>query len=168
MWSNPRKGEPSSPTPRCSSYRKGNLRVANFTFYYLQTHGLVHATKQQICSENKFTLGKTKLLANTFQWMFLGVKLICLDKIYNLFSVILWYSHNTNTSRNIIKHNLRTHFFIKIYLSKGLMFLWCVRDGWWQGQTAILTQLLLLTIARCVIFKNPLSTSSASWLGSAS
>ena len=39
------------------------------------------------------------------------------------------------------------------------------RDGWRQGQTAILTQLLLLTIARCVIFKNPLSTYSASWLG---
>ena len=44
------------------------------------------------------------------------------------------YSH-TNLSGNIIKHNLRTHFFIKIYiphtlLSKGLMFLWCVRDGW--------------------------------------
>ena len=31
--------------------------------------------------------------------------------------------------------NERTHFFIKIYIShtlfsKGLMFLWCVRDGW--------------------------------------
>ena len=43
------------------------------------------------------------------------------------------YSH-TNTSGNIIKHNLRnsmnerTHFFIKIYISH--MFLWCVRDGW--------------------------------------
>ena len=44
------------------------------------------------------------------------------------------------------------------------MFL-CVRDEWRQGQTATLSQLLLLTIARCVIFKNPLSTSSASWLG---
>ena len=84
------------------------------------------------------------------------------------------YSRNTNISGN--KHNLRTsmnertHFFIKIYIShalflKGLMFLWCVRDWWRQGQTAILTQQLLLTIARCVIFKNPLSTSSASWLG---
>ena len=31
--------------------------------------------------------------------------------------------------------------------SKGLMFLLCVRDEWRQGQTAILTQLLLLTIA---------------------
>ena len=48
---------------------------------------------------------------------------------------------------------------------KGLMVLWCVRDEWRQGLTAILTQLLLLTIACCVIFKNPLSTSSASWLG---
>ena len=63
-----------------------------------------------------------------------------------------------------------THFFLKICIShtlfsKGLMFLWCVGDGWRQGQTAILTQILLLTIACCVIFKNPLSTSSASWLG---
>ncbi len=66
--------------------------------------------------------------------------------------------------------NERIHLFVKLYIShtlfsKGLMFLWCVRDGWRQGQTAILTQLLLLTISRCVIFKNPLSTSSASWLG---
>ena len=45
------------------------------------------------------------------------------------------------------------------------MFLRCVRDVWRQGQAAILTQLLLLTIARCVIFNNPLSTSSVSWLG---
>ena len=79
-------------------------------------------------------------------------------------------------SGNIIKHNSRTsmnkqtHFFIKICIShtlflKELMFLWCVRDEWRQGQTDKLTQLLLLTIARCVIFKNPLSSSSASWLG---
>ena len=53
------------------------------------------------------------------------------------------YGRNTNIniSRNIIKHNLRTslnertHFFIKISIShtlfsKGLMLLWCVRDGW--------------------------------------
>ena len=44
------------------------------------------------------------------------------------------------------------------------MFLWCLRDEWRQGQTAILTQ-LLLTVAGCVIFKKPLSASSASWLG---
>ena len=43
------------------------------------------------------------------------------------------------------------------------MLLWCVRDGWRQGQTAILTQLLLLIIALSVIFKNPLNTSSTSW-----
>ena len=64
----------------------------------------------------------------------------------------------------------RTHFLIKIcifytLLSRGLMFLLCVRDEWRQSHTAILTQLLLLTIARCVIFKNPLSNSSASLLG---
>ena len=56
--------------------------------------------------------------------------------------VPMLYSRNTNTniSGNIIKHNLRTsmnertHFFIKYIshtlFSKGLMFLWCVRDGW--------------------------------------
>ena len=79
------------------------------------------------------------------------------------------YSHNHNIDLRT-SMNERTNFFIKIYIShtsfsKGLMFLWCVRDEWRQGQTAILTQLLLLTIARCVIFENPLSTSSASWLG---
>ena len=89
--------------------------------------------------------------------------------------VCVVYPH-TNISGNIIQHNLRTsmneltHFFVKICIShtlfsKGLVFLWCLRDEWRQGQTAILTQQLLLTIARCVIFKNPLSTSSASWLG---
>ena len=45
--------------------------------------------------------------------------------------------------------NQRTHFFIKICISHTLfsMFLWYVRDEWRQGQTAILTQLLFLTIA---------------------
>ena len=64
------------------------------------------------------------------------------------------YSRNKNISRNIIKHNLRTsmnertHFFIKIYLSHFILERFdvsvvCVRDGWRQRQTAILTQLLL-------------------------
>ena len=41
------------------------------------------------------------------------------------------------------------HFFIKIRISHTLfsIFLWCVRDEWRQGQTSILTQLLLMTIA---------------------
>ena len=83
-------------------------------------------------------------------------------------SLLMLYSRNTNISGNIIKHNLRTNTLLyKKYIShtlfsKGLMFLWCVRNGWRQGQTTILNQLLLLTIARCVIFKNPLTTSSAS------
>ena len=55
---------------------------------------------------------------------------------------------------NIIKHNLRTsmnertHLFIEIYILHTLfsMFLWCLRKDWRQGQTAILTKLLLLTI----------------------
>ena len=99
--------------------------------------------------------------------------------------LVLSQGHNyaytyTHIRGNIIKPNLRTsmnertnertHFFIKIYIShtlfsKGLTFLWCVRHEWIQGQTAILTQLLLLTIARCILFKKPLSTSSTSWLG---
>ena len=46
----------------------------------------------------------------------------------------LLYSHNHNIDFRT-SMNERTHFFIKIYISptlfsKGLMFLWCVRDGW--------------------------------------
>ena len=80
---------------------------------------------------------------------------------FYLIIIICWhtlivYSHtNTNINGNIIKHNIRTsmnertHFFIKICISHILfsMFLLCVRDVWRQGQTAILTQLLFLTIA---------------------
>ena len=49
--------------------------------------------------------------------------------------------------------NRWTHFFIKIYISHTLflMFLWCVRDEWRQGQTAILTQLLLLIMAALLL-----------------
>ena len=45
--------------------------------------------------------------------------------------------------------NEQTYFFIKICIAHTLflMFLWCVRDEWRQGQTALLTQLILLTIA---------------------
>ena len=48
--------------------------------------------------------------------------------------------------------NEETYFLIKLCIShtlfsRGLMFLLCVRGVWRQGQTAILTQLLLLTIA---------------------
>ena len=45
--------------------------------------------------------------------------------------------------------NEPTHTFMKICISHTLfsMFLWRVRDEWRQGQTAILTQLLLLTVA---------------------
>ena len=74
------------------------------------------------------------------------------------------YSRNTNISGNIIKHylrtsmNERTHSFIKkIYLSHFILE---------RVHVSIITQLLLLTIARCVIFKNQLNTSSTPWLGS--
>ena len=96
------------------------------------------------------------------------------DWMRDLYIVCLLYNHNDNTniSRNIRLSKImmnETHLFIKICISHTLfpkgLFLWCVRDEWRQGQTAILTQLLLLTIARCVIFKDPLSTSSTSWLG---
>ena len=67
--------------------------------------------------------------------------------------VLYTYNHNIDLRTAM---NERTHFFIKKYIShtlfsKGLMFLWCVRDEWRQGQTAILTQLLLLTIAYCYL-----------------
>ena len=51
-------------------------------------------------------------------------------------SRILLYSRNTNTSGNIIKIiNERNKLVYKIYISdtlfsKGLMFLWCLRNGW--------------------------------------
>ena len=68
--------------------------------------------------------------------------------------------------QNIIKHNIRTsmneriQFFIKTYIShtlfsKGLMFLWCARDGWRRGQSAILTPSSF----------DYSSNSSSSWLG---
>ena len=61
--------------------------------------------------------------------------------------IIMLYCHNHNIDlRTSI--NERTHFFIKICISYTLfsMFLWCVRDEWRHGQTAILTQLIFLTI----------------------
>ena len=36
-WSNPRKGVAPSPTPQCSSYWKGSLLVANFTYLIIIT-----------------------------------------------------------------------------------------------------------------------------------
>ena len=35
-WSNPGNGVVLSPTPRCGNYRKGSLRVANFTFIFFK------------------------------------------------------------------------------------------------------------------------------------
>ena len=67
------------------------------------------------------------------------------------------HSNNQNIDLQI-SMNKRTHFFMKIYISHTLfsMFLWSVRDEWRQGQTSILTQLLLFDHS---------STSSASWQG---
>ena len=53
------------------------------------------------------------------------------------------YTHNLNNDLRTLM-NERTHFFIKMCIShtlfsKGLMFLWCVRDGWRHWLTAILT-----------------------------
>ena len=61
--------------------------------------------------------------------------------------------------------NKRTNTLLykNMYLSHFILVVSVVCER--QGQTAILTQLLLLTIARCVIFRNSLSTSSTSWLG---
>ena len=55
------------------------------------------------------------------------------------------------------------------YSQKGLKLLPGEKDGQRQGQTKtycyIDRYLILLTIARSVIFKTPLSTSSAPWPG---
>ena len=37
-WSNQGKGVAPSPTPRCSSYWKGSLLVANFTSFFFYLH----------------------------------------------------------------------------------------------------------------------------------
>ena len=56
---------------------------------------------------------------------------------------------------------------LKLYSQNGLRFLWCVRDGRRHGQTEAdcyidRYPLLLLTTARCIIFRTQLRTSSAS------
>ena len=70
----------------------------------------------------------------------------------------LYTNFNVRTNTSLYKN-----ISLILYSRKGLMILSCVWDECRQGQATILTQ-LLLTIARCVIFKNPHSTSSASWL----
>ena len=89
-------------------------------------------------------------------------------------AIKLLYSRHTNISGNIIKHNLRTsmnertHLFINIYLTLYSRKDWCFcgvwKMGWDKNRLLYWPNFFLLTIARCVIFKNPLSTSSASWL----
>ena len=61
---------------------------------------------------------------------------------------------NINIRGNIIKVNdelqlTNEHTSLQKYISHTLfsMFLWRVRNGWRQGQTTILTQILVLTIA---------------------
>ena len=67
---------------------------------------------------------------------------------------LLLYSRNTNISRNIIKHNIRRtntllyqkNISLTLYSRKGdVCCVW--KMSWKQGQTAILTQVLLATIA---------------------
>ena len=77
---------------------------------------------------------------------------------HSLGSVLLLYSHYTNISRNIIKHNIRTSMNERtntlLYKNKSLTLysrkgdVYCVWEmSWRQGQTAILTQVLLATLA---------------------
>ena len=75
----------------------------------------------------------------------------CVQMLYSHIHIQIYKrKHNQTYWRTSV--NERTHFFIKICIphalfSRGLMFLSCVREEWRQGQTVILTQLLLLTIA---------------------
>ena len=53
-----------------------------------------------------------------------------------------------------------------MFLSHFILDFSVVRERWVEtGTDSYIDPTFLLTIARCVIFKNPLSTSSASWLG---
>ena len=65
--------------------------------------------------------------------------------------------------------NEQTHFFIKIYLLHFILErvdVSVVSERWVEtGTDCYIDPTFLLTIACCVFFKNPLSTSSASWLG---
>ena len=74
---------------------------------------------------------------------------------YFYYAVYYAYTYtNTYISGNINKDNdelqwTNEHTSLQKYISYTLfsMFLWCMRDEWRQGQTAILTKVLLLTKA---------------------
>ena len=162
-WNNPGKGVAPSSTPWCSSYRKGSLLVT--LDYSRQLYLLTLCTAERILLRCSTAPLWPPNVQNESPWSYFKRKgWVTWNKINWEVVPVLYTPYLGNSM------NEWTHFFIRIYIShtlflKGLMFLRCVRDEWRQRQTAILTQLLLLTIARCVIFKNPLSTSSASWLG---
>ena len=61
--------------------------------------------------------------------------------------------------------NKQTHFFMKICISHTLfsMFLWCMRDERRQRQTAILTQILLWTIAALLPHLGRGSSTGGCW-----
>ena len=63
--------------------------------------------------------------------------------------------------------NERTYFLIKnIYISYFIFDVSVVYERWVETvANCYIDPTFLLTIVRCVIFKNPLSTSSAYWLG---
>ena len=58
-----------------------------------------------------------------------------------------------NLDKLFTNFNERTNTLLKICIAYTLfsMFRWCVRDGWRQGQTTILTKLLLLTLATLLL-----------------
>ena len=95
-------------------------------------------------------------------FLFLHYWVLCQTRVK---SIVMLYSHNTNISRNIIKHNIRTpmneriHFFIKKNIShtlfpKGWCWL-CMRDELGTGTDCYIDQ----------SSSDHSRTSSTSWLG---
>ena len=66
--------------------------------------------------------------------------LVCGPQEKDFHHLMLLYSHHHYIDLRT-SMNERTHFFIKILVSllfsKGLTFLWCVRDGWRQGHSGL-------------------------------
>ena len=91
----------------------------------------------------------------------------------NTESKILPYSCNTNLSRNIIKHNIRTsmnertHFSIKIYLShfilERVMFAACERWAGDKDRLLYWPQVLLATIAALLLHLGLCCSTGGHW-----
>ena len=72
VWSNPGKGVAPSPTPQCSSYWKGSLLVANFTYFTINSMLLemIFLKNTKISYEIKQIQNKKYITFNFFFFFF--------------------------------------------------------------------------------------------------